>query len=31
VTDMDIDLRGRNFISDLDFSKPEIEHILELA
>ena len=28
---MGIDLRGRNFIGDLDFSKPEIEHILELA
>ena len=28
---MEIDIRGRNFISDLDFSKAEIECILDLA
>ena len=28
---MGVDLRGRNFIGDLDFSRHEIEHILDLA
>ena len=26
-----MDMRGRDYISDLDFSKEETEHLLELA
>ena len=28
---MTVDIRGRDYISDLDFSKEETEHVLELA